>query len=94
MPGVMNSVRHAALCRESGTARRRLDRTTVFSLFHNGMAVTAGARPNFFFGVKNRFFFRRKRNGFCPRRVGAPWGDPAPGGQPPPMNLEYEVWIA
>ena len=23
--------------------------------------------PNFFFGVKNRFFFRRKRNGFCPR---------------------------
>ena len=36
----------AALCRESGTARRRLDRTTVFSLFHNGMAVTAGAGPH------------------------------------------------
>ena len=29
--------------------------------------------PNFFFGVKNRFFFRRKRNGFCPRRDSAPW---------------------
>ena len=27
--------------------------------------------PNFFFGVKNRFFFRRKRNGFCPRRDSA-----------------------
>ena len=37
--------RHAALCRESGTARRRLDRTTVFPLFHHGMAVTAGAGP-------------------------------------------------
>ena len=35
----------AALCRESGTARRRLDRTTVFPLFHHGMAVTAGAGP-------------------------------------------------
>ena len=45
MPGVMNSVRHAALCRESGTARRRVDRTKSPSLFHNGTAVTAGAGP-------------------------------------------------
>ena len=34
--------------------------------------------PNFFFGVKNRFFFRRKRNGFCPRRAGAPRRDSVP----------------
>ena len=38
--------RFAALCRESGTSRRRPDRTTVFSLFHHGMAVTAGAGPH------------------------------------------------
>ena len=38
--------RTAALCRESGTARRPQDRTTGFSLFPNGMAVTAGAGPH------------------------------------------------
>ena len=35
----------AALCHESGTSRRRLDRTTAPSLFHYGTAVTAGAGP-------------------------------------------------
>ena len=35
----------AALCRESGTTRRPQDRTTVFSLFRHGMAVTAGTGP-------------------------------------------------
>ena len=35
----------AALCRESGTTRRRVDRTKSPSLFHNGTAVTAGAGP-------------------------------------------------
>ena len=34
-----------ALCRESGKCRRPKDRTTAFSLFHYGMAVTAGAGP-------------------------------------------------
>ena len=37
--------RTAALCRESGTARRPQDRTKSPSLFHYGMAVTAGAGP-------------------------------------------------
>ena len=38
--------RTAALCRESGTSRRPKDRTTVFSLFHHGMAVTTGRGPH------------------------------------------------
>ena len=32
----------------------------------------------FFFGVKARFFFRRKRNGPCPCRAGTPRRDSAP----------------
>ena len=38
--------RHTALCRESGTARRPPDRIKNPSLFHYGMAVTAGAGPH------------------------------------------------
>ena len=36
----------AALCRESGTTRRPQDRAKSPSLFHDGMAVTAGAGPH------------------------------------------------
>ena len=36
----------AALCLESGTSRRLPDRSTFFSLFHYGTAVTAGRGPH------------------------------------------------
>ena len=36
----------AALCPESGTSRRLPDRSTFFSLFHYGTAVTAGRGPH------------------------------------------------
>ncbi len=49
-------------------------------------------RPTpFFFGVKNHFFFRRKRNGFCPCRAGPPGGEPNRSGKVPDLvGRSYE----